>query len=99
MKQAIIDRNLFAAEFESIAIERIKKFHKIAQAYGFEIALGFRVERTVKSCIIYASEPAYLLPHITMLRLSRLLQRILSNSTTLKQYGEKIILLGLLIIS
>lgn len=41
MKQAIIDRNLFAAEFESIAIERIKKFHKIAQAYGFEIALGF----------------------------------------------------------
>ena len=32
---------LFADEIEQIAIERIQKFAKIANAYGFEIALGF----------------------------------------------------------
>ena len=33
--------NLFAQEIEEIAIERIQKFAKIADAYGFEVALGF----------------------------------------------------------
>lgn len=32
---------LFDAEFELLAIARIQKFAKIADAYGFEIALGF----------------------------------------------------------
>lgn len=32
---------LFDAEYEQIAITRIQKFAKIADAYGFEIALGF----------------------------------------------------------
>ena len=33
--------NLFSAEFEQIAIERIRKFAKIAKAYDFEVAVGF----------------------------------------------------------
>ena len=33
--------NLFAQEIEEIAIERIQKFAKIADAYRFEVALGF----------------------------------------------------------
>ena len=33
--------NLFAKEMEQIAIERIRKFEKIADMMGFEICLGF----------------------------------------------------------
>ena len=32
---------LFETEFEEIAIERIRKFSKIAEAYNFEIKVGF----------------------------------------------------------
>lgn len=41
---------LFDNEFEHIAITRIKKFSKIANAYGFEIALGFSGGKDSQVC-------------------------------------------------
>ena len=37
----MISSNLFVDELEQTAIVRIRKFAKIAEAYGFEVALGF----------------------------------------------------------
>lgn len=42
--------NLFQEEFEQQAIERIKKFYKIAQAMGFEVALGFSGGKDSQVC-------------------------------------------------
>lgn len=41
---------LFDIEFEQIAITRIQKFAKIAEAYGFEIALGFSGGKDSQVC-------------------------------------------------
>lgn len=41
---------LFDAEFEQTAITRIQKFAKIAEAYGFEIALGFSGGKDSQVC-------------------------------------------------
>lgn len=42
--------NLFFKELEEQAINRIRKFHKIAQAMGFEVALGFSGGKDSQVC-------------------------------------------------
>lgn len=42
--------NLFQEEFEQQAIERIKKFYKIAQAMGFEVAVGMSGGKDSQVC-------------------------------------------------
>jgi hypothetical protein len=49
--------NLFADEIEQTAILRIQKFAKIAETLGFEVRLGFREARTVKSFMTYVFVP------------------------------------------
>lgn len=41
LKKSVLYMDLFQEELEQIAIERIRKFAKIAQTMGFEVRLGF----------------------------------------------------------